>query len=58
MSEEIHPAAREHLGNTPQALSHLALINAAIALEDAETGDARARVTPLTGAAGGGAGPG
>ena len=34
LSEEYDVAAARHAGNTPQALSHLALVRAADALEE------------------------
>ena len=34
MAEMVDPETGDHVGNLPQALSHLALVNAAITLED------------------------
>lgn len=33
LSEEWDPVARRHLGNTPQAFSHVGLINTALTLD-------------------------
>jgi GH15 family glucan-1,4-alpha-glucosidase len=39
MSEEVQPYTRAALGNTPQGLSHIGLITAALAIARAERGD-------------------
>ena len=38
LAEEIDSATGEHLGNTPQAFSHVGLINAAWSIQQAEQG--------------------
>ena len=38
LSEEIEVATGRHVGNTPQALSHLALVRAADAISKAKAG--------------------
>ena len=39
LSEEWDPDAKRQLGNMPQAFSHLGLVNAALALQDVESGN-------------------
>ena len=42
-AEEIDPATGRHLGNYPQALTHAALVQAALALRDASSAPAEGR---------------
>ena len=60
--EELDPDTGRHLGNFPQAFTHLALINAVMHVVDAERGTAPMRTAPLspqtTGANGRGDGAG
>ena len=45
LPEEIDPDTKEYLGNYPQALSHIAVINAALALEVAEAKEPNPNLT-------------
>ena len=49
--EELDPDTGRHLGNFPQAFTHLALINAVMHVIRAERGDVPARRSPLAAAA-------
>jgi GH15 family glucan-1,4-alpha-glucosidase len=48
-AEEIDPHSGRHLGNFPQAFTHLALINAVIHLIRAEQGTPPAAFGPVSG---------
>jgi hypothetical protein len=48
-AEQIDPATGEQLGNTPQAFTHIGLINAALRLTGATTADRRHRTAPPIG---------
>ncbi|WP_165758304.1 glycoside hydrolase family 15 protein, partial [Frankia casuarinae] len=47
-AEEIDPVSGRHLGNFPQAFTHLALINAVMYVIRAEDAEAYARPSPST----------
>jgi GH15 family glucan-1,4-alpha-glucosidase len=44
-AEEMEPASGAHLGNHPQALTHAALVQAALALRDAAAVAGRERLS-------------
>ena len=46
-AEEMDPTSRDHLGNYPQALTHAALVQAALALRDAPSPQSPDRVPPV-----------